>query len=85
MKAYKIAAILWEDHTAYTRTEMVKNPDKAITPVLTVGIIYKETPKCYVVVSDVERYGTHTDASYTVILKPVVSIKEYGDIKLRKL
>jgi len=65
---------------------MVMDPDTAILPTLSIGIIYKETPKSYVVVSDIERYNSGDEATYLIIRKPaVVSIKEYGVIKLRKI
>lgn len=86
MRKHKIVAVLWEDHTQILRGKMLKNPHDALTPTLSVGILYKETDKVLVLVSDIERYSEHDDATYTIILKSsVVSVKEYDKIKLRKL
>lgn len=85
MRKYKIAAILWEDHTRVTSSSMVSDPDTAITPTLSVGIIYKNTKKSYVLVSDIERYEDRDEATYMIIRKPVVSIKEYGEIELAQI
>lgn len=86
-KIYKIIAVLWGDHTGYHRAPMIKDFDKALMPTLTVGILYKETPKYIVVVSEIERYQDQADeASYVIILKDaIISRKEYGDIALEKI
>lgn len=85
MRKYKIAAILWEDHTRVTSSSMVIDPDTAINPTLSVGIIYKETKKSFVLVSDIERYEDRDETTYTIIRKPVVSVKAYGEIEITKL
>lgn len=86
MKEYDIVAVLWEDHIQFSRTAFVKNPDKAIIPSLSVGILYKETKKTLTIISNIERYQEHDDVDYMVILKStVVSVKKYGLIQLRQI
>lgn len=85
MRKYKIVAVLWEDHTRVTASHMITDPDLAIIPTLSVGILYKETAKSYVVVSDIERYEGRDEATYTIIRKPIVSLQSYGEIELRKI
>lgn len=86
MRKYKIVAILWEDHTRFTSGPMVSDPDSAIMPTLSVGILYKTTEKSYVLISDIEKYDHRDDATYTIIRKPaVVSQQEYGEIELTPL
>lgn len=83
MKEYKVVAVLWDDHITFQRTVLLKHPDEVIKPTLTIGFIYKDTKKTLTVVSDLERYSDHTDASYMIILKSTIrSIKEYGKIQL---
>ena len=64
---------------------MITNPDDAVIPTLTVGILYKQTKKAYVVVQDIEKYNDRDDITYFIIRKPVLSLKEYGDIELEPL
>lgn len=85
MRKYKIVIILWEDHTRFTSSRMFPDPDTAIIPTLSIGVLYKETLKSYVLVSDIERYADRDDTTYTIIRKPVVAVKEYGEIELRKI
>lgn len=86
MRKYPIVVILWEDHTQIIRSEMVKNPDEFLKPTLTVGILYKETDKSLILVSDIERYSSRDDATYFIILKStIISRKDYGKIKLAKI
>lgn len=85
MRKYKIVCILWEDHTRYERAKMFSNPDTAINPTLSTGILYKQTKKSYVLISDVERYSDRDDITYTIIRKPIVAIKEYGEIELASI
>lgn len=85
MRKHKIVAIIWEDHTRVNSSAMVSDPDIAINPTLSVGIIYKETKKCYVLVSDIERYKERDDVTYTIINKPVMAINVYGEIELEKI
>jgi hypothetical protein len=85
MRKYKIVAVLWEDHTRVTASEMVSDPDTAITPTLTVGILYKDTAKSYVVVSDIERYEDRDEATYTIIRKPIVALQAYGEIEITRI
>lgn len=85
MRKYKIVAILWKDHTHFDRAKMVTNPEDLIVPTLTVGILYKETRRYYIIVSDIERYEDRDEASYTLIFKPVVAINEYGEIELNRI
>jgi len=85
MRNYKIVIILWEDHTRMTSSTMVKDPDTAIIPTLSVGILYKETEKSYVLVSDIEKYENRDDCTYTIIRKPIVSMKEFGEIPIEEI
>lgn len=85
MRKYKIVAVLWEDHQQIIRSKMVDDPDNHVIPTLTVGILYKNSKKTYVIVSDIEKYEDRDDANYTIIRKPVLSVKEYGDIELEEL
>lgn len=86
MKDYDIVAVLWEDHIQFSRTTFVNNPDKAILPSLSIGVLYKETKKTITIVSNFERYHEHDDVDYMVILKStVLSVKKFGSIKLRKI
>jgi hypothetical protein len=83
VKEYKVVAVLWDDHTTFERTTLIKNPESVLKPTLTVGFIYKKTAKTLTVVSDLEAYTDHTDASYVVILRSTIrSIKDYGTIEL---
>jgi hypothetical protein len=85
MKEYSIVAVLWEDHTAASRTTLPKNPEKFITSVLSVGVVLEETEKVLVLVSEIERYDERDDASYIVILKStILNRKTFGTLKLRK-
>lgn len=85
MGKYKLVAILWEDHTHFDRSKMVDDPDNAINPTLSVGILYKQTKKSYVIVSDIERYTDRDDATYTIIRKPIVSMMVFGEIDVAPL
>ena len=87
MREFPVVAVLWEDHISYHREEIFKNPeDGLIKPVLSVGILYKKTKKTLLLVSDIERYMDHDEASFIIILRStVVSIKKYGTIELSKL
>jgi len=83
VKEYKVITVLWDDHIAFDRSPLTKNPDEALKPTLTIGFIYKQTKKTLTVVSDLESYVDRKDASYVVILRSAIrSIKEYGTIKL---
>lgn len=86
MRKYKIVAVLWEDHTRFTSSPMTNDPDGAIIPTLSVGILYKTTEKSYVIISDIEKYDNRDDATYTIIRKPaIISQQDYGEIELEKL
>lgn len=85
MKEYSLVAVLWDDHTAASRTSLPKNPDKFIVTVLSVGLILEETEKVIVLASDVEKYSDRDDVSYIVIVKStIISRKIYGTLKLKK-
>lgn len=85
MRKHKIVAILWEDHTRFDRTSM-RDPNDALTPTLSVGILYKKTKKFYVLVTDIERYGDRDDCTYTVIGRhAIISQQDYGEIELTAL
>lgn len=86
MRKHKIIAVLWEDHTRFTSGPMVTDPDTAIMPTLSVGILYKQTEKSLVLVSDIEKYDNRDDVTFTIIRKPaIISQQEYGEIELEKL
>lgn len=86
MEKYKIAAVIWVDHARFTNTKMVSNPDEAITPTLTVGVVYKETDNTCVLASDFERYEDRDDVTYTIIQKPaIIARTDYGEIELEKM
>ena len=83
MKDYKVVAVLWDDHIAFDRVPLPRDPDDAMTPTLTIGFIHKQTKKTLTLVSDLERYEDRDEASYVVILRSCIrSIKEYGAIQL---
>jgi len=85
MKKYLLVAIIWEDHTAASRTTLPRKPDDFITVVLSVGIIIEETEKVIVLASEIERYEERDDVSYIVIIKStIVSRQLYGTIKINK-
>lgn len=85
MKKYSLVAIIWEDHTAASRTSLPKNPDEFVTLVLSIGIIVEETEKVLVLASEIERYEERDDVSYIVIIKStIVSREVYGTIKINK-
>jgi hypothetical protein len=81
---YPVVAVLWDDHLQVTRGDIPKNPDKLVLkPTLSVGILVKETEKCYLIVSDVEKYGDYDSGNYMIIFKSTVTgIKRFGEIKL---
>lgn len=81
MTQYDIVAIFWDDHMQVTRQELIDDPDELFgKPMLSIGILYKETDKAVLLVHDVENNNT---ASYMVILKSaIVTRKKYGQIKL---
>jgi hypothetical protein len=86
MAEYKVSAILWQDHYHFNRQSMVKNPEKAISPTLSVGIVYKETKNTITLVSEIERYEEHDDTSFLIILKnSIISSRDYGVIELKKI
>jgi hypothetical protein len=86
MAEYPIVAVLWEDHLHVTRESIPKDADKELIPTLSIGILYNETEKTITLVSDIERYHDRDDTTFLIILKStVVSLKEYGMIKVRRL
>lgn len=83
VKKYSLESILWEDHTHVSRGQLPNNPDTFVTPTLSFGVITKETDKSLVLVSDIERYETGDETTYTIIFKSaIVGRKKYGEIKL---
>ena len=84
---YPVVVILWEDHIHFDRSPIIDTPSRAFSkPVLSAGILYKEDKKAVIVISDIERYDEHDEASYTVILKSaIVATKVYGKIKIKSL
>jgi len=85
MKKYDIVAILWEDHIAFDREPLKKNPESTIIPTLSIGIVIQETEKVVVLANQWERYTNADDFKFLVLLKPaIIERKTYGTIKLRK-
>ncbi len=84
MREYEIVAVFWEDHIRATRSPLPDNPDDVFErPMLSVGILFEETDKSILLVSDFERYEDRDDATYMVILKnTIVGTKRYGTIEL---
>lgn len=88
MRDYPIIAVLWEDHTTFSRRELPKDSDLSnyIRPSLTIGLLYKKTRKYIILVSHVDRYDSHDEADFIVIFKDaILSIQEYGKIKIERL
>lgn len=81
MMQYDIVAIFWDDHMQVTRQELVDDPDELFNkPMISVGILYRETEKAVLLVYDVENSN---NATYIAILKSaIVARKKYGQIKL---
>jgi hypothetical protein len=88
MKEYPIIAVLWEDHSSFSRRTLPKNNDLSeyIRPSLTVGLLYKKTRKYIVVVSHIDRYEDVDEADFNIIYRSaILGIQEYGTIKVDKL
>jgi len=86
MKEYKVVSVLWDDHTEISRSGLLKNPEDAIRPTLSIGFIYKQTKRTITLVHDLERFEDRDDASYMVILRATIcGIKEHGTIKLESI
>lgn len=81
MTQYDIVAIFWEDHMKVSRQALVSDPDELLdSPMLSIGIIYKETEKTLMLVHDLEGQDK---ATYICILKKaIVAQKKYGQIEL---
>lgn len=84
MKKYDVVVVLWEDHIRATRSPIPDNPDEVFDrPMMSVGILLKETEKSVLLVSDLERYSDRDDATYMVILKnTILAMQRYGNIEL---
>lgn len=81
MTQYNIEAIFWDDHMQVVRNDLVDDPDSLLEkPMLSIGIVYKETDRSVMLVHDIE----NTDnATYLVIVKnAIVARKVYGQIEL---
>jgi hypothetical protein len=86
MKKFDIVTVLWDDHIAFERSSIIKNPADALTPTLTLGLLWKETKGYVVIISNVERYRDRDDANYIIILKGCIrGIRRYGKLKVGKL
>jgi hypothetical protein len=82
----QIVAVLWDDHVYVDRDKIPRNPDEELIPVLSVGVLYKETEKALILVNSIEKYDDRDDASYTIIIKSTIQgIKEYGEIEIDNL
>ena len=84
VKKYYIEAVIWEDHTHIERGVPPDDPDNFILPTLSVGIVFKETDKLLVLVTDIERFRFQEDnANFMMIFKStILNRKKYGKIKL---
>lgn len=84
---YDVVVVLWEDHLSRDGFAIPLDPDELIErPTVSVGLLVRETDKCLVIASDLERYEDRDDATYTVILKnAVVGMKSYGKMELHDL
>lgn len=87
MKNYTIATVLWKDHIGVYGSPMIKNPETETDKLtMSIGIIYKQTKNCVVLVSDIDPHEDIDQCNYTIILKSaIVATQEYGTIALRKL
>lgn len=86
MKKFDVVAVLWDDHIAFERSTLLKSPDMALIPTLTVGFLFKETKEVVLIVSNLERYPDRDEANYLVILKSCIKgMKKYGSIELKKI
>jgi hypothetical protein len=88
MKEYPIVAVIWEDHTAFSRAKLPKTNDLSdyIRPSLTLGLLYKKTKKYIIVASNIDRYEEGDQADFIVIFRDaILSTKEYGTIKINRL
>jgi hypothetical protein len=86
MKSFDIVTVLWDDHIAFERSPIIKNPADVLTPTLTIGFLWKETKDALVIISNIERYHDRDDANYIIILKGCIrGIKRYGKIKLNNI
>lgn len=81
MTQYNIETIFWDDHMQVVRNDLVDDPDELLEkPMLSVGIVYKETDKSVLLLHD---YESIDKATYIVILKSaIIARKKYGQIKL---
>ena len=79
-------AVLWDDHIAFERSPLIKNPSDVLTPTLSIGVLWKETKDAVVIISNIERYHDRDDANYIIILKGCIKgIKKFGKIKIAKI
>ena len=88
MKKYPIVAVIWEDHTSFSREELPSssNIDEYIRPSLSIGLLYKKTDKFIVLVHNLDRYGEQDTSDFIIIFNSaIVGMKEYGKIKLEEL
>lgn len=88
MTEYPIVAVLWEDHTAFSRRELPKDNDLSgyIRPSLTIGLLYKKTSKFIIVVQNVDRYDDNDEVDFIIIYKDaILALNEYGKIKIETL
>ncbi len=81
MTQYDIVAVFWEDHIQVTRSELINDPDELFEhPMLSIGLLYKETDKSILLVHDFE---SNEKATYIAILKStIVAMQKYGQIEL---
>jgi hypothetical protein len=81
MTQYNIEAIFWDDHMQIVRDTLTEDPDEFLErPMLSIGIVYKETDKSVLLLHD---YENTEKATYIVIVKnAIVARKSYGQIDL---
>lgn len=83
---YKVVAVIWEDHRRADREPLPNDPEDLIFPTISVGILVKKTKRLIILASDIERYESNDDATYSVIFRSnIQGIKEFGDIQIDNL
>lgn len=87
MHKYPIVAVLWNDPHIMLRSQLPNGTVKdIIVPTLTVGILHEQTDEYVSIIHNLERSEGFDESDYTIIFSGcVVSIQEYGKIKLRKI
>lgn len=84
---YEIVAVLWQDHTSFSRFPLNEHPEDLIIPSLTVGILFSETEKTVSVLGHIEKYtnGDSLGDMMVIYKDSIINKKVYGKIKLKGL